>query len=90
MRSGKPTSSPSREPAIEPAKRDADSGLGRIRCPLCHWEPSADSRWSCNCRHLWNTFDTGGICPGCLKQWKRTMCLQCHRWSNHSDWYPKY
>ena len=24
---------------------------------------------ACRCRHQWNTFDTGGICPGCLHQW---------------------
>jgi hypothetical protein len=69
--------------------KGSDEGDGRIRCPLCKWEPGADSRWMCTCRTIWNTFDTGGVCPGCLKQWTRTACLRCHRWSAHSDWYPK-
>jgi hypothetical protein len=32
-----------------------------IRCPLCGWSPRRDDLWSCDCRHLWNTFDTGGV-----------------------------
>lgn len=59
----------------------------RIRCPLCGWTPRKNDRWMCMCKHLWNTFDTGGVCPKCMYQWKITMCLACHRWSAHSDWY---
>ena len=33
-----------------------------IRCPLCDWSPRKEDRWSCDCGHLWNTFDTGGVC----------------------------
>lgn len=82
----------------EPPTRTADetlaegrgtSGPGgpRIRCPLCKWQPRAQDRWSCKCKHSWNTFDTGGVCPGCLYQWKITQCLACHQYSPHSDWY---
>jgi hypothetical protein len=66
-----------------------DGGGGDVRCPLCGWTPSAEDRWMCRCRHSWNTFDTGGVCPGCLFQWANTQCLACHGWSLHSDWYPK-
>ena len=61
----------------------------KIYCPLCYWEPSAAARWICRpgCDHVWNTFDTGGVCPGCLKWWQDTACLACHRWSKHKDWY---
>jgi hypothetical protein len=65
------------------------TGGPRIRCPKCNWSPTADSRWSCKCGHVWNTFDTGGVCPGCLYQWKVTACLQCGQWSAHSDWYTQ-
>ena len=41
----------------------------------------------CTCGHVWNTFDTGGVCPGCLYQWTVTACLSCDRWSAHSEWY---
>jgi hypothetical protein len=61
----------------------------RIWCPLCGWSPRKHDRWACSCGHLWNTFDTGGICPQCLHEWKSTQCLSCARWSPHSDWYEQ-
>jgi len=64
-------------------------GAPRIRCPKCGWSPQAHDRWLCNCGQIWNTFDTGGICPGCLYQWAETVCLLCHRASPHSDWYEE-
>jgi hypothetical protein len=66
---------------------DEGSGDPRIRCPKCDWSPQAKDRWICKCRHVWNTFDTGGICPACLYQWKVTQCLACQQVSAHSDWY---
>jgi hypothetical protein len=61
----------------------------RIRCPKCQWSPDAEARWSCRCRHLWNTFRTRGACPGCGYQWTVTACLNCGQTSPHSDWYAK-
>lgn len=58
-----------------------------ICCPKCGWEPRASSRWYCTCGYTWNTFDTGGVCPGCVKVWEDTQCLSCGRWSPHKDWY---
>ena len=80
------------QPETIPEERPAgpgDGGHARIKCPKCGWTPGAGDLWSCTCRHLWNTFDTGGVCPGCLKHWTMTMCLACREWSPHSDWYPK-
>ena len=59
----------------------------RIRCPKCRWEPREGDLWACTCGHSWNTFDTGGVCPGCLRQWTVTQCLKCHEYSPHSEWY---
>jgi hypothetical protein len=59
----------------------------RIRCPVCGWMPRKDDRWSCECGYSWHTFDTGGVCPACLRQWGVTQCLSCLSWSAHSDWY---
>ena len=76
-----------------PEKKPGDDREGpkgpRIRCPLCGWRPGAHDRWMCHCGHLWNTFETGGVCPGCLYQWKVTACPACNRWSAHSDWYAQ-
>ena len=36
---------------------------------------------------MWNTFDTGGTCPGCGKKWRFTQCLACNAMSLHEDWY---
>ena len=68
-------------------EKQIDASGPRIRCPLCGWKPGKHDRWMCTCGHVWNTFDTGGICPACLYQWTITACLACHRWSSHSDWY---
>ena len=77
-----------------------DEGLSGIRCPLCAWRPSAADRWSCEpagtpeplfvgCGTVWNTFATGGRCPGCRHQWQWTSCLRCGQWSLHADWYEE-
>lgn len=68
-------------------EKASEPGGPRIRCPLCGWTPRKEDRWSCSCGFSWNTFDTGGVCPACLKQWTTTQCLSCHRWSPHSAWY---
>ena len=78
-----------RERELEEELADVDEGESRIRCPKCRWEPRQDSLWSCTCWHTWNTFDTAGLCPGCGKQWEDTVCLSCHRWSKHRDWYSR-
>jgi len=61
----------------------------KIRCPRCQWQPQKMDRWLCSpgCQHCWNTFETAGVCPGCTKQWEATVCLRCHQWSPHADWY---
>jgi hypothetical protein len=62
-------------------------GERKIRCPKCKWQPRKTDRWGCACGHVWNTFDTGGICPACDAKWRDTQCLECHKWSLHEDWY---
>ncbi len=61
-----------------------------IKCPKCEWEPKSNDKWQCSCLHVWNTFDTGGICPKCKKRWEDTQCLDCKRWSPHLDWYSNF
>jgi hypothetical protein len=78
---------------------DDEEAFGRIRCPLCAWQPSPLDLWSCvwtegspelpfpSCGAIWNTFKTRGSCPGCRHQWRWTSCLRCAGWSLHEDWY---
>jgi hypothetical protein len=58
-----------------------------IRCPKCKWRPGRHDRWQCSCSHIWNTFDTRGVCPSCSHAWKDTQCLACGQWSPHEAWY---
>jgi len=60
-----------------------------IYCPLCAYRPRPEDRWRCvrACGTAWNTFWTGGVCPGCGKKWELTQCPKCHRRSPHRDWY---
>ena len=87
---------------IDTADQEKDGdGTFRIRCPLCFWQPSASSRWTCQCGGgtpeppfdacgtVWNTFDTRGKCPGCAHQWIWTTCLHCQVSSRHEEWYDE-
>ncbi len=67
---------------VDDKKREA-----RIRCPRCGYRPRKTDRWSCTCEFVWNTFDTGGQCPRCQRQWESTGCPACRTWSRHKDWY---
>ena len=77
--------------ALVHTRKDVRTDIGdfgvRIRCPECRWRPARHDRWQCDCGHLWNTFETGGRCPECLKQWKHTKCPRCAVWSPHDEWY---
>ena len=61
----------------------------RIRCPKCSWEPGRDDTWACVCLHIWNTFETRGVCPKCGLKWLDTQCQRCSQWSPHDDWYEE-
>lgn len=65
----------------------ARRGRRSIRCPKCAWQPKRSDLWMCICLHVWNTFETGGVCPQCAKRWTDTQCLSCRAWSPHADWY---
>jgi hypothetical protein len=69
------------------AQLDDKDKQPRIRCPKCAWQPKRGDRWMCKCEHMWNTFDTRGLCPACGHQWRDTACPRCHEWSPHDDWY---
>jgi hypothetical protein len=68
-------------------RREQARASAAQRCPSCQWVPLESDRWVCACGHRWNTFDTGGRCPSCDKQWETTACLSCKVTSAHDDWY---
>ena len=39
------------------------------------------------CGHVWNTFETGGVCPSCGEHFEHTQCLRCRLFSPHKEWY---
>lgn len=75
-----------KNPAVDD---DKDKRFLRIRCPQCLWQPRKHDTWVCDpgCGHVWNTFNTRGLCPGCQRQWRETSCHRCRRWSPHHAWY---
>jgi hypothetical protein len=74
--------------SVDPDKAERRKPGGRrIRCPRCAWEPQRHDLWTCTCLFVWNTFDTGGVCPGCNRKWTETQCPRCREWSRHEDWY---
>lgn len=58
-----------------------------IACSRCDWRPDENAVWRCECGHVWNTFETQGLCPVCYRQWDKTMCRLCNEWTDHVDWY---
>ena len=80
----------SRKPRVIDLTGDQRHLRGRIRCPACAWQPSKADAWCCapdGCGHVWNTFETRALCPGCSKRWTHTECLNCNVSSPHEDWY---
>lgn len=67
--------------------------IDNIKCPKCNWQPKPiENSWICSCKHVWNTFETGGQCPNpkCKRIWQDTQCLQCHQWSPHISFYSDF
>jgi predicted RNA-binding Zn-ribbon protein involved in translation (DUF1610 family) len=57
------------------------------RCPECGWVPFALNAWKCKeCGFVWDTFQTGGICPRCGHGHDDTACLRCRRISSNARW----
>lgn len=93
-------SAPARDLDVDAKRLIEELVYGRIRCPLCGWQPSAHSLWTCEsfstpepyfggCGAMWNTFETRGVCPGCSHQWQWTSCHRCSGWSRHDEWYVR-
>ncbi len=61
-----------------------------LRCPLCGWVPFALTAWKCKeCRFVWDSFSTAGLCPRCGHQHEETACVRCRRISPNGQWVNK-
>ena len=83
-RGGGTARSTSRASATRPATTPAARGSGARRA---RGSRRRDDKWICACLHEWNTFETGGVCPACQRQWLETQCPRCDTWSPHLAWY---
>jgi Zn-dependent protease len=58
-----------------------------LACPSCRAAPLKGAYWQCDhCRQSFDTFEHGGVCPGCAKQFDTTACLECRNRHPLSEW----
>ena len=56
-------------------------------CPSCGSKPLLGARWKCsNCGGIFDTFETGSVCPHCGVQHANTLCVDCRTFSPMSEW----
>jgi Zn-dependent protease len=56
-------------------------------CPTCHSSPPLGEFWGCsNCKHRFDTFASGGVCPYCGAQFMTTRCMDCGRAHPVGEW----
>ena len=58
-----------------------------FRCPNCHTKPLLGERWRCDlCGQMFDTFQTGAVCPHCSKHFPQTMCGDCGKFFPMNEW----
>jgi len=61
-----------------------------FECPVCQTAPPLGTFWTCpNCRTIFDTFASEGVCPQCASQFASIRCLDCGRMSSVNQW-PVY
>jgi Zn-dependent protease/predicted RNA-binding Zn-ribbon protein involved in translation (DUF1610 family) len=56
-------------------------------CPSCHSAPLLIAGWRCNqCKQLFDTFETRGVCPNCGYTHATTVCADCQELHPMSQW----
>ena len=56
-------------------------------CPSCHSAPLLVAGWRCNqCKQLFDTFETRGVCPHCGYTHTTTVCPDCHELYPMDQW----
>ena len=60
-------------------------------CPSCHAAPPTGPFWHCNhCSALFDTFETGAVCPQCSARFESTACLDCRKNAPIAAWHTGY
>jgi Zn-dependent protease len=58
-----------------------------FKCPSCRTSPPIGTYWKCgNCQQMFDTFETGGVCPHCGAQFATTTCLDCREQRPIGEW----
>ena len=58
-----------------------------VACPACRTAPPLGAFWKCGrCGQLFDTFQTGAVCPKCGAQFATTRCLDCGALNPMSAW----
>jgi peptidase M50-like protein len=56
-------------------------------CPSCKASPPRGSFWGCGtCNAVFDTFESGGVCPNCSMHFPQTACPNCGTFSPYSEW----
>lgn len=59
-------------------------------CPGCRTAPPIGNFWKCTqCSQMFDTFQTGAVCPHCGTRFDTTRCLHCLERSPLSEWVAK-
>jgi Zn-dependent protease len=56
-------------------------------CPSCQTAPLIGMHWKCaRCGQIFDTFQTGAVCPQCAAQYPVTGCGNCGKWYPINEW----
>jgi Zn-dependent protease len=56
-------------------------------CPSCKSSPPIGEYWKCGkCGQVFDSFQTGAVCPHCSTQYAGTKCLDCGEMHPMSEW----
>ncbi|HEU5457640.1 MAG TPA: hypothetical protein VFU68_03395, partial [Terracidiphilus sp.] len=58
-----------------------------FKCPSCGMSPPIGPLWRCDlCGQNFDTFASGAMCPNCNARHPKTMCPDCGRMSEMTEW----
>ncbi len=56
-------------------------------CPSCKTPPAIGNMWKCGrCQQMFDTFETGAVCPHCGTQFAAEGCMECGQQHPINEW----